>query len=106
MTIYIAPQQMLPAPELIEVMTGSAVLIGELLYPPVKLIFDNLSSVSIQISLSLDGGSTLIPWKTFAAASALVLDDDIHIFPKGVQIFGTGASGSFSVAYTYVKLQG
>lgn len=101
MSVYILPQQSLPAPELIETMTGSNVLIGELLYAPVKLIFDNQSTVSVVISL--DAGDGLVQWKTFTAGEALVLDGDLYIFPKGTKIYGNGALGDFSVSYTYIK---
>jgi len=87
------PQLMLPAEELIETMTGSDVLIGTLLQSPVKLILDNLSSVAVVISLSFDGGTTLIQWKTFNGGTALVLDDDLWAFPKGTSFYGNGASG-------------
>ena len=97
------PQLMLPAPELKATMTGSSVLIGTLLQTPLKLILDNLSTVSVIISISFDGGTTKTQWKTFAAGSALVLDDDLWTFPKGTSFYGVGASGEFSVAYTYVK---
>lgn len=103
MSIIGIPQLMLPAEELIETMTGTNVLIGKLLQTPIKIIFDSLSTVSVQISISYDGGSSSIPWKTFAAGSALVLDDDLWTFPKGCYIYGNGASGDFSVSYTYAK---
>ncbi len=103
MSEYIIHQQMLPATELIETMTGSNVLIGTLIQAPVKIIFDNLGTVSVRIFLSYDSGTTLIPWKTFAAGSALVLDDDLYTFSRGVRIYGNGASGNFSIAYTYIN---
>ena len=104
MSDFILYQQMLPAPELITAMTGSNVLIGTLLHTPIKLILDNQSTTSVVLSISLNNGETLISWKTFAAGEALVLDDDLYTFPKGTQFFGNGAaSGSFSVAYTYVN---
>lgn len=103
MSIYVINQQMLPAEELIETMTGSDVLLGALAEPPVKIIFDNLSEVDVVISFSFDAGETLIQWKTFAGGSALVLDDDMYSFPRGMQIYGNGASGDFSVAYTYIN---
>lgn len=90
----------LPAPELKATMTGSWVLIGTLIAPPNKLIFDNLSTVPVAISF--DGGTTT--WKTFAAGSALVLDEDFGTLSQGMQIWGNGASGDFSVAYTYYIL--
>lgn len=94
---------MLPAEELIETMTGSDVLIGTLLQTPVKLILDNLSTVAVVLSISFDGGSTKTQWKTFAGGSALVLDDDLYTLPKGTSFYGNGASGDFSVSYTYLK---
>lgn len=97
------PQLMLPATELKATMTGSSVLIGTLLQSPVKIIFDNLGEVSVIISTSLDGGTTKTPWKTFNGGTAIVLDDDLWAFPKGMSFYGVGASGDFSVAYTYIK---
>jgi hypothetical protein len=97
------PQLMLPATELKATMTGSSVLVGTLLQTPLKLILDNLSTVSVIIFISFDGGTTKTQWKTFAAGSAIVLDDDLWTFPKGTSFYGVGASGDFSVAYTYVK---
>lgn len=84
-------------------MTGSDVLIGTLLQTPVKLIMDNQGDDAITLSLSFDGGSTKIQWKTFAAGTAIVLDDDLYAFPKGTQFYGNGASGDFSISYTYLK---
>lgn len=97
------PQLMLPGTELLATMTGSNVLIGTLLQTPIKLIFDNLGTVSTVISLSFDGGTTLISWKTFSSGTAIVLDDDLWTFPKGTSFYGNGASGNFSIAYTYAK---
>jgi hypothetical protein len=97
------PQLMLPAVELIATMTGSSVLIGTLLQTPLKLIFDNLGAATVVISTSIDGGVTLIQWKTFAGGTALILDDDLWAFTKGMSFYGNGASGDFSIAYTYVK---
>lgn len=94
---------MLPAPELIATMTGGSVLIGTLLQTPVKLILDNLGTVPVVIFTSFDRGTSKIQWKTFAAGGALVLDDDLWAFPKGISFYGVGASGDFSVAYTYIK---
>ena len=56
MADYILYQQMLPAPELITAMTGSSVLIGTLLYTPVKLVLDNQSTTAVVLSISLDCG--------------------------------------------------
>jgi len=100
---YILYQQMLPAPELITAMTGANVLIGKLLFAPVKLIFDNQSTAPVVISTSFDG-VTFTQWKTFLAGEALVLDNDLYTFPKGMQFWGNGtALGSFSIAYTYIN---
>lgn len=97
------PQLMLPATQLVGTMTGSSVLIGTLLQTPLKLILNNLSTVTVTISISFDGGTTKISWMTFAAGQAIVLDDDLWTFPKGTSFYGVGASGNFAVAYTYVK---
>lgn len=104
MADYILYQQMLPAPELITAMTGSSVAIGTLLHTPVKLILDNQSSAPVVLSISMDGGEVLIQWKTFSAGECLVLDDDLYTFLKGTIFYGNGAaSGSFSIAYTYIN---
>lgn len=103
MSVYILPQQMLPAPELIQPMTGSSVLIGTLLHSPVKIILDNQSTTDVVISISINGGG-LVQWKTFTGGETLVLDDDIYSFPLGTNFYGNGAAnGSFSVAYTYIN---
>ena len=104
MSVYVINQQMIPATELIATMTGASVLIGELVAPPVKIVFDNLSNVAVVISTSLDGGATKTQWKTFSAGTAVTLDNDLYSFPKGMRFYGVGASGDFSVAYTYIKL--
>src|SRR5579862_3829541 len=98
MSEYILYQQMLPAPELITPMTGSSVLIGTLLYTPVKLVLDNQSTSPVVLSISTDGGENKIQWKTFAAEESIVLDDDLYTFPRGTQFYGNGAAnGSFSI---------
>lgn len=97
------PQLMLPATELKATMTGGSVLIGTLLQTPLKLILDNLGAASVVISTSFDGGTTKTHWKTFSGGTALILDDDLWAFPKGTSFYGVGASGDFSIAYTYVK---
>lgn len=97
------PVQALPGTEMIATMDGNNILIGKLPQTPVKLIFDNLSTVAVTIFTSFDGGTTLNQWKTFAAGSALVLDNDFSAFSKGMSIYGNGASGQFSVTYTYLK---
>ena len=104
MSDFILYQQMLPAPELITAMTGTNVLIGKLLYTPVKLILDNQSTTSVVLFISLDGGGSQIQWKTFSAGEAIVLDDDLYTFPIGTIFYGTGvANGNFSIAYTYIN---
>lgn len=97
------PQLMLPADELKATMTGASVLIGTLIRTPLKIIMNNLSTVEVVLSISFDGGTTKIEWMTFGAGQALVLDDDLWTFPLGASFYGVGASGDFSVAYTYVK---
>lgn len=97
------PQLMLPATELIATMTGSSVLIGTLLQTPLKLIIDNISGVTVILYTSMDGGTTKTRWKTFSGGTSIVLDDDLWTFPKGMSFYGVGASGDFSIAYTYIK---
>ena len=95
---------MLPAPELIVAMTGSSILVGTLLFTPVKLILDNQSTAPVVLSISTDAGGSLTQWKTFSAGEALVLDDDLYTFPRGTSFYANGAaSGSFSISYTYIN---
>lgn len=102
MSVYILHQQMLPAPELIQAMTGSEVLVGTLLHVPVKLILDNQSDADVELSINLGGQSVL--WKTFTAGQCLVLDDDIYTFPSGTSFYADGSgSGNFSISYTYIN---
>lgn len=102
MSQFILHQQMLPAPELITAMTGSNVLIGTLLFVPVKLILDNQSTSSVVISIDLGGGQ--VQWKTFQAGEGLILDDDLYTFPRGAKFYGNGAAtGNFSISYTYIN---
>lgn len=104
MSNYWNNQLMYPAPELIAAMTGSSALIGTLLFEPVKLILDNQSSAPVVLSISYDGGTTKIQWKTFTASEALILDDDLYTISKGASFYGNGAaSGSFSISYFYLK---
>lgn len=103
-TINVLYQQMLPAPELITAMTGSQIAIGTLQYAPVKIVLDNQSTSSVVLSVDVGGHGSPIQWKTFSAGEALVLDDDLYTFPKGTIFYGNGAAtGSFSIAYTYIK---
>lgn len=97
-------QRAVPAPELKATMTGSQVLIGTLIANPVIIIFDNLGTAEVEITL----GDIL--WKTFDAGEALILDmrGNHGIAPNfsfdiGLPIFGNGASGDFSVSYIYAK---
>lgn len=88
----------LPASELAATMNGSRVLIGTLLQVPNKIIFDNQGTASVAI-----GTQFVTTWRTFPAGEALILDEDLAAFPIGTQWYGTGASGTFSISYTYVK---
>ena len=97
-------QRAVPAPELKETMTGSQVLIGTLIANPVIIIFDNLGTVQVEITL----GDVL--WKTFDGGEALILDmrgnhgiAPNFTFDEGMAIYGNGASGDFSVSYIYAK---
>lgn len=96
------------APELLATMTASAVLIGTLIANPVHIIFDNQGTVPVAISS--DGGATT--WKTFTGGEAIILDmrsnhgiASNYTFRIGTQFTGTGASGNFSIAYTYAENQ-
>ena len=104
MSQYWNNQLMLPAEELIEAMTGSPVLLGSLLFSPVKLVLDNQSDAEVILYFSRDGGTTLIQWHTFPAAEAIVIDDDLYTLPKGISLYADGAgTGNFSVSYFYLK---
>lgn len=92
------------APELATSMNGSFKKIGTLIQNPVQLIFDNQGTVSVAISI--DGGTTT--WRTFPAGEALVLDmrgnhgvASNFTFDIGTTFYGNGASGTFSISYTY-----
>lgn len=89
------------APELSATMTGVQVAIGTLIASPCKIIFDNQGTVSVAITTNhLGTGET---WRTFPAGEALILDNDLEAFPAGTIFYGTGASGTFSISYTYIK---
>jgi hypothetical protein len=97
-----AVQQQLLAPELAAVMTGAQVPIGTLLAAPAKIIFDNQGLVPIAITTNILGtGNT---WHTFPGGEAIILDNDLQAFPVGTIFYGTGASGTFSISYTYIKV--
>ncbi len=94
------------AEELLATMTGAAVLIGTLEFAPTIIIFDNLSTVNVEISI--DGGTTT--WKTFPGGEGLVLDlraahgiAPNYTFDVGTTFTGTGASGDFSISYIYAR---
>lgn len=94
------------ATELTNTMTGSFVPIGILLFNPVIIIFDNQGTVPIAISV--DGGTTT--WRTFPGGEALILDlraasgiAPNYTFDVGTTFYGNGASGVFSISYTYAK---
>jgi len=87
-------------------MTGgpTPVLLGSLLFSPVKLVLDNQSDDEVILYFSRDGGTTLIRWHTFPAAEAIIIDDDLYTLPKGISIYADGAgTGNFSVSYFYLK---
>lgn len=88
--------------------SGSAVLIGTLLHNPVQLIFDNQGTAPIAIYVNGTASSNL--WRTFPAGEALVLDLRAahglaaNFTPAlGTQFYGNGASGTFSISYTYAQ---
>jgi hypothetical protein len=94
------------APELTATMTGSFLPIGTLIANPVHLIFDNQGTVPVAISV--DGGTTT--WHTFPAGEAIALDMRANhglaanFSPKiGTVFSGNGASGTFSISYTYAS---
>lgn len=88
--------------------TGAYQAIGSpLATNPVIMIFDNQSTVSVEISFN--GTST---WKTFVAGQCLVLDCRANnglaanmTFSLGTQIYckGTGGSGAFKVSVLYAR---
>jgi hypothetical protein len=94
-------QVQLPAPELLVAMTGSQVTVGQLIANPCKIIFDNQGTVPIALTMSSLGTSQT--WHTFPGGEALVLDNDLECFPAGTIFYATGASGNFSISYTYIK---
>jgi len=92
------------APELIATMTGSPVVLGSLQFNPVVIYFDNLGTGNAV--LSVNG----VQWKTFAGGSAIAHDcrsnhgiANNYTFDVGTTFTVTGASGDFSIAYTYAK---
>lgn len=95
------PQLQLPAAELLATMTGSQVTVGTLIANPCKIIFDNQGMVPIQLTMSSLGTSEV--WHTFPGGEAIILDNDLQAFPGGTTFYATGASGNFSISYTYIK---
>lgn len=85
--------------------TGVAQNVGTpLSVNPVIIIFDNQSTVAVQVSIAG------VSWKTFAAGEALVLDMKAnaahaasYTFDLGTQfsLIGTGGSGSFYISIIY-----
>jgi hypothetical protein len=94
-------QLQLPAPELLATMNGGLVTIGALIANPCKIIFDNQGTVPIELSMSSLGVSLV--WHTFPAGQSIILDNDLEAFPQGTVFYGKGASGTFSISYTYIK---
>lgn len=94
-----------PAPQLIEAMTGSNVLIGSLIANPTILIMDNQSTTSVVISIND------VSWKTFTGGECLVLDLRAahgnarnYSFKVGDTFYGNGAAnGDFSISYLYAQ---
>ncbi len=92
------------AVELAAAMTGAWVPIGTLLENPVHIIFDNQGTAPVAISTN--GGTTT--WRTFPGGEAIILDmrsyhgiASNYTFPLGTTFSGNGASGTFSISYTY-----
>jgi hypothetical protein len=92
--------------ELAATMTGSTVLIGTLPQQPVMIIFDNQSTVAVQIFVN----QTTSIWRTFPSGEALILDMRANLglapnftFPVGTTFYGNGASGTFSISYIYAQ---
>lgn len=107
MSINNSQRALFPA-ELLATMTGSAVLIGTLLYNPVLIIFDNQGTVPVAISVNDSTGGTV--WRTFPAGEAVILDlrDKAHLASNftidlGTSFYGNGASGNFSISYVAAR---
>lgn len=94
--------------EFLETMTGSTIAIGTLPVSPTIMIFDNQSTVPVQIYVNGTDASNL--WRTFPAGEALILDlranhgiANNFCPPQGTTFFGNGASGDFSISYVYAQ---
>lgn len=96
------------ATELSAVMSGGNVTIGTLTQSPVIIIFDNQGTASVQVFVN--GTTAAQLWRTFPAGEALVLDcrsqsgaAPNYTFDVGTTFIGNGASGTFSISYTYAQ---
>lgn len=94
--------------ELSATMTGSALLIGTLIFNPAIIIFDNQGAASVGIYVNGTAAANL--WKTFSPGEALVLDlraanGEAPNFTNdiGTTFYGLGASGFFSISFLYAK---
>jgi len=92
---------------LISTLDGSWDLVGTLLHQAAIIIFDNQSTVAIQIGTD---ASTI--WRTFPAGEALVLDlrdkkaeASNFGFAQGTSFFAKGSAGAnqFSISYIYAS---
>lgn len=94
-----------PAPELIQAMTGSSVVLGSLIANPTILILDNQSTTSVVLTIND------VQWKTFSGGEALVLDlraangrASNYSFRVGDTFSANGAAnGNFSISYLYAQ---
>ena len=89
---------------------ATAAGIAGLAQNPVMLIFDNQGTVPIAIYVNGTAAENL--WRTFPGGEALVLDmrGNSGIAPNftpatGTTFFANGASGTFSISYTYAQKQ-
>ena len=96
--------------ELSVAMDGATDLIGELLFNPVVMFFDNQSTASVAVSVNDDTGANV--WKTFSAGEAIALDCRANhgiaanFSPAiGDKFYATGTTGTgnFSIAYVYAE---
>ncbi len=89
---------------------ATAAGIAGLTQNPVMLIFDNQGTVPIAIYVNGTAASNL--WRTFPGGEALVLDMRgnhgiaANFTPViGTTFFANGASGTFSISYTFAQNQ-
>ena len=85
-------------------MTGSPVLIGELVRNPVIMYFNNLGTVAVDISVNDSTGTDV--WMTFAPGQAISMDMRCQqgkasnfTADLGTSFYGNGASGDFAISY-------